>query len=118
MKQPESTLNVGAEEFHPSTEENIVPNDIMEENVEIQPEGEEADSDADEATDGWRNEEAPGEHPRRVRRPRRIYTYDQLGHPSFQVLRNCSTREKGLPENHVNAASLSSSMYPFYSSAY
>lgn len=100
--QSDSNLNADAEIFHPRLENITEPDEVLEEEIEeIHPEEEEVDSDAADVHDVQSDEGEPGERPRRRKQPRRIYTYDQLGHPTFRVLKSCSTRAKRLSENNV-----------------
>ena len=90
-------------EEHPE-EEHVDERYSVEEETEapaVESENEQSDAET------WR------ERPKRVRQPRRIYTYDQLGQPTFQQLKTCPVSVRIPSGASRDPSSRSSFMYPF-----
>ena len=71
------------------------------------------DAPAVESEDEQMEAETWRERPKRVRQPRRVFTYDQLGQPTFRQLNTCSVAVKEPSETSHGLPTRSSSMYPF-----
>lgn len=89
-------------EEHPE-EEQVDDGHHMEEEAEapVAPESEQSDAET------WRD------RPKRVRQPRRVYTYEELGQPSFQQLKTCPVTVSSPSGASRDASSRPSFMYPF-----
>lgn len=82
----------------------------MEERLRI--EGQ-ADAPAAESEDEQSDAETGRGRPMRARQPRRIYTYDELGQPTFQLLKICAVSGKESPRSGHDPSTRSSYTYPF-----
>lgn len=124
-RQADPPLNAEAQEFYPGME---TPGErpeealILEENPEVELEEErpwmeeqdDAQASEPESEDEQRDAETEQERPRRARQARRIYTYDQLGQPTLQLLRTCTVNVKKPSRTSHDLSIRSSFMYPFY----
>lgn len=122
-KRVNQPLNVEAEEFCPRmetskhvTEGTMLPEEPLgEENIEeVRNAEREMEAPATESEDGQSEAETWKDRPKRFRKPRRVYTYDQLGKPTFQQLKICPIGVKWSPGNSYDLSTGSSFMYPFY----
>lgn len=119
-RHAKTPLNAEAEEFCPGTEilrdrpERVLVPELQPEKEPIEErhssEREPAVESEDEQSDTemWRN------RPRRARQPRRIYTYDQLGQPTFQQLKTYHVGVKTSAGTACDSSARSSFVYPFY----
>lgn len=123
VRHAETPLNAEAEEFCPRTEtlqdrperalvpelqpeeEHIEKKHSSEREIDV-PAAESEDEQSD--TEMWRN------RPRRARQPRCVYTYDQLGQPTFQQLKTCHVGVKMSAGTACDFSTRSSFVYPFY----
>ncbi|XP_026156435.1 uncharacterized protein LOC113126568 isoform X2 [Mastacembelus armatus] len=97
VRHASQPLNAETEEFQPRIE---TPRDVSErteapaehseeehaeqgDSMEGEEETQVVDTEDEHEAETWRN------RPKRVRQPRCVYTYDQLGQPTFQQLRTC-----------------------------
>jgi len=122
-KRANLPLSVRAEEFHPKretpkhvTKETVVPEESLEEeniekgqNIEREIEAPIIESEDEQSEAGTINN-----RPKRVIQPRRVYTYDQLGVPTFQQLKICPVGVKWSTGTSHDLSAGSSFMYPFY----
>lgn len=69
---------------------------------------------AAESEDKQSDAETWRERPKRARQPRHVYTYDQLGQPTFQPLKTCPVSVKSSSETSHDPSTRSSFVYPFY----
>lgn len=116
------TLNAGAEEFCPRTEthkERPEPELIPEEHPEEEQvdDGhsveEEAESPAVEPESEQSDAETCRDRPKRIRQPRRVYTYEKLGQPTIQQLKTCSVNLDSPSEANYVCSARPSFLYPF-----
>ncbi|TKS65275.1 Retrovirus-related Pol polyprotein [Collichthys lucidus] len=116
VRHADLPLNAEAKEFCPTSE---TPRDrpeaalMPEEHSEEEYVEEEGDAPAVETEDEQSNAATERQRPKRVRQPKRVYTYDQLGQPTFQQLRTCPVGVRELSETSPDLSTRSSSMYPF-----
>ena len=115
-------LNAEAREFCPRSdtpkdrpEVAFIPEEHSEEEHVEDRHGVEEKSDAPavESEDEQSDAETQRERSKRVRQPRRVYTYDQLGQPTFQQLKTCPVGVREPSETSHDLPTRSSSMYPF-----
>ena len=115
-------LNAEAEEFCPrgetsrdrpevpsAPEENPEEEDV-EESYSLE---EETEAPAMESKNEQSDAEKWRERPQRARQPRRVYTYDQLGQPTFQQLKTCPVSVREPSGASRDLFSRSSFMYRF-----
>ncbi len=74
----------------------------------------EVEAPATESEDEQNEAETWRDRPKRVRQPRRVYTYDQLGKPTFQQLKICPVGAKWSLGTSHDLSTGSPLMYPFY----
>lgn len=97
--------NLKKKSNEPLEEENIEKG----QNIEREMEAPIIESEDEKSDAGTRND-----RPKRVRQPRRVYTYDQLGEPTFQQLKICPVGVKWSTGTSCDLSAGSSFMYPFY----
>ena len=119
-RQEEFPFNAEAQEFCPQretqqerAEELLIPEvNLEEEQVQDEnPMEEQAEASSTGSEDEQVDVETGTERPMRARQPRRIYTYDQLGQPTFQLLKTCTVGATTSPRT-IHAISSRSSMHP------
>ncbi len=122
-RQADPPLNAEAHESCPRMEtqrerpeETLIPEEDPEEGQEQERRcmEEQADASAAESEDEQRDAETGTGRPMRARQPRRIYTYDRLGHPTLQLMKTCTVGVKRPSRTIHDSSTRSSSMYPFY----
>lgn len=115
-------INAEAREFCPRSEKSrdrpevaFTPEEHSEEEHLEELHGMEENSDAPavESEDELNDTETWRERPKRVRQPRRVYTYDQLGQSTFQQLKTCPVAVREPSETSHDLPTRSSTMYPF-----
>lgn len=123
VKRADPSLNVEAEEFRPRMETVIHVTEETMESEEPLGEGDmeekqsmerEVEVPATESEDEQNESETWRDRPKRVRQPRRVYTYDQLGKPTFQQLKICPVGAKWSLGTSHDLSTGSPLMYPFY----
>lgn len=125
----DSFLNADAEEFHPKDdmiverlEEIQMPENNHEKEQEEEgtpaAEGVEAvDGESDDMQEDEEDVRTGRKRSTRVRQPRKIYTYDQLGQPTLQPLKSFSSSVRGSSQANCDPSIRPSPrMYPFYES--
>lgn len=74
---------------------------------------EQIEAPAVEAQDEQSDAEMERDKPKRVRRPRHVYTYDQLDQPTLQQLNICPVNVKRSPSSNQDFPDRSTLKYPF-----